>query len=145
MDSFHLPTLTYFHTVRLPVEIMLTLLYHYGVVSVYMTVEGTNFDLFSGISAPIVAYLIFRRKSGNKKFLLAWNIVCLLLLINVVVTAIFAFPSPFQKLAFDQPNVAVMFFPFSLLPTLIVPAVFFAHLVSIRQLIRRDYIKNTSF
>jgi hypothetical protein len=78
-----------------------------------MTFEGTNFDLFSGITAPIVAYLAYRTTKENKKLLLWWNIICLLLLLNVVITAVFAFPSPFQKLAFDQPNIAVLYFPFT--------------------------------
>jgi hypothetical protein len=137
IDRVDLKTLTYFHSIRIPVEIVLSLLFHYGVMSVYITFEGTNFDLFSGLTAPIVAYLAFR-KTTNKKLLLGWNILCLLLLLNVVITAIFAFPSPFQKLAFDQPNVAVLSFPFNLLPTVIVPTVLFGHLVAIRQLTKRN-------
>jgi hypothetical protein len=134
IDEINLKTLTYFHTIRVPVEIVLVLLFHQGLVSVFMTYEGTNFDLLSGISAPIAAYLSFRKIKENRKLLLIWNIFCLLLLLNVVVTAIFAFPSPFQKIAFDQPNVAVLYFPFNLLPTLIVPLVLFGHLIAIRQL-----------
>ncbi|ASS48460.1 MAG: hypothetical protein A3D31_08135 [Candidatus Fluviicola riflensis] len=138
IDSINLQTLTYFHSIRIPVEITLALLFYQGVVSVYMTFEGTNFDLFSGITAPIVGYLAFRTTGENKKFLLVWNIICLLLLLNVVITAIFAFPSPFQKLAFDQPNSAVLYFPFNLLPTVIVPMVLFGHLVAIRRLTKQN-------
>jgi len=136
IDKIDLKTLTYFHSIRIPVEIVLSLLFHYGVVSVYMTFEGTNFDLFSGITAPIVAYLAFRATT-NKKLLFGWNILCLFLLLNVVITAVFAFPSPFQKLAFDQPNIAVLYFPFILLPTVVVPIVLFGHLTAIRQLTNR--------
>ena len=57
------------------------------------------------------------------------NILCLFLLLNVVITAFFAFPTPFQKLAFDQPNIAILYFPFNLLPTVIVPMVLFGHLL----------------
>ena len=134
IDQINLQTLTYFHTIRIPVEIVLVLLFHQGMVSVYMTYEGTNFDLFSGITAPIVGYLGFRAGKANTKLLLVWNILCLLLLINVVVTAIFAFPSPFQKISFDQPNIAVLYFPFNLLPSVVVPTVLFGHLVAIRRL-----------
>ena len=138
IDQIDLKTLTYFHSIRIPVEIVLALLFHQGVVSIYMTFEGTNFDLFSGITAPIVAYLAYRTTKENKKLLLWWNIICLLLLLNVVITAVFAFPSPFQKLAFDQPNIAILYFPFNLLPTVIVPTVLFGHLVAIRQLTKRN-------
>lgn len=138
IDSINLQTLTYFHSIRIPVEIVLALLFHQGVVSVFMTFEGTNFDLFSGITAPIVGYLAFRTSRENKKLLLLWNIICLLLLLNVVITAVFAFPSPFQKLAFDQPNIAVLYFPFNLLPTVVVPTVLFGHLVAIRRLTKKS-------
>jgi len=138
IDQIDLKTLTYFHSIRIPVEIVLALLFYQSFVSVLMTYEGTNFDLFSGISAPIVAFLAFRASRQNKKLLLGWNIVCLILLLNVVITAVFAIPSPFQKLAFDQPNVAVLYFPFNLLPTFVVPTVLFGHLVAFRQLIKSN-------
>lgn len=138
IDNINLKRLTYFHSIRIPIEIILSLLFHQGVVSVYMTFEGTNFDLFSGITAPIVAYFAFRTTKEKKKLLLWWNFICLLLLLNVVTTAVFAFPSPFQKLAFDQPNIAVLFFPYNLLPSVIVPTVLFGHLVAIRQLTSRN-------
>ena len=138
IDQVDLKTLTYFHSIRIPVEIVLALLFHQGVVAVYMTFEGTNFDFFSGITAPLVAYYAFRTAKKKKKLLLWWNIICLLLLLNVVITAVFAFPSPFQKFSFDQPNIAVLYFPFNLLPTVIVPIVLFGHLVAIRQLTKRN-------
>ena len=138
IDDINLKTLTYFHTIRIPVEVVLALLFHQGLVSVYMTFEGTNFDIISGLTAPIVAYLAFRGPNVNRKLLMAWNIICLLLLLNVVITAIFAIPSPFQKLSLDQPNVAVLYFPFNLLPSVVVPLVLFGHLVAFRRLGAKD-------
>ena len=138
IDSINLKTLTYFHTIRVPVEIVLTLLYYQGLVSVYMTFEGTNFDLFSGLTAAPVAYIAFQAGVTKKQLLKWWNVLCLLLLLNVVITAIFALPSPFQKLSLGQPNIAVLMFPFNLLPTVIAPIVFFGHLVAIRQLYRSN-------
>lgn len=135
IDQIDLHRLTYFHSIRIVVEVILALLFYQGLVSIYMTFEGTNYDILSGITAPIIAYLVFH-KNNNKKLLLWWNILCLLLLLNVVITAVFAFPSPFQRLAFDQPNIAVLYFPFNLLPTFIVPTVIFGHLVAIKRLLK---------
>jgi heme A synthase len=141
IDRFDLKTLTYFHSIRIAVEFVLILLFYQEVISVYMTPGGTNFDLFSGLTAPVVAWLAFRKKPLNKT-LLWWNLICLLLLLNVVITAVFAFPSPFQKIAFDQPNIAILYFPFNLLPTVVVPLVFFAHLIAFRQLVGNEKLSS---
>jgi hypothetical protein len=137
IESLNLKTLTYFHTIRIPVEGVLALLFHHRAVSVLMTYEGTNFDLFSGLTAPVVAYLCFRSGSVKTKLLLSWNIICLLLLLNVLITSALATPFPFQMLSLDQPNVAILYFPFNLLPTVVVPLVLFSHLVAIYKLTRK--------
>jgi hypothetical protein len=134
MDRINLKTLTYFHSIRLPVEIVLALLFYYGLVSVYMTFEGTNFDIFSGATAALMAYFAYRKTGSRKTLLLIWNILCLLLLLNVVTAAVLTLPSPFQTIHLEQEAFAVLHFPFSLLPTVIVPLVLFAHLVAIRRL-----------
>lgn len=67
------------------------------------------------------------------------NIICLGLLFNIIVNALFSAPSPIQKFAFEQPNIAILYFPFSLLPTFIVPIVLLGHLVSIRQLLKSHF------
>jgi hypothetical protein len=135
IDRLSLRTLTLLSIIRVPVEFALLLLYRNGLVPEAMTFEGTNFDILSGISAPVMAWLAFRGGRIHRPLLIIWNITALLLLINIVTTAVLAFPSPFQKIAFDQPNKAIMFFPFVWLPSVVVPIVFFSHLVSLRRLL----------
>ncbi len=132
LDGLNLQTLTLLHFVRLPVEVVLFWLFAQKAIPQVMTFEGRNFDIFSGITAPIVWYLT--KNNTNSKLLLVWNIVCLGLLLNIVVTAILAAPFKFQQIAFDQPNIAVMYFPFIWLPACIVPLVLLSHLVAIRRL-----------
>lgn len=132
--QLNLKILTYFHSIRIVVEILLAMLYQMGVMSIYITYHGTNFDLLSGLTAPLIAYFVFKENNKYPKLLFGWNILALLLLLNVVITAIFAIPSPFQKLAFEQPNIAILYFPFNLLPTVIVPLVLFAHTAAFFQL-----------
>jgi len=55
-------------------------------------------------------------------------------LLNIVTTALLAAPTPFQRFAFDQPNVAVLYFPFVWLPACVVPIALLAHLVAIWRL-----------
>jgi hypothetical protein len=104
-----------------------------GLIPELMTFEGYNFDILSGISAIVVYYLVFVRQKAGNKLLLFWNIACLLLLVNIVGIAILAAKTPFQQLAFDQPNIGVTYFPFVILPAIIVPIVLISHIAAIRQ------------
>ncbi len=135
IDSLPLKELVYVNIVRVPVELVLFALYLYHAVPRLMTFEGGNLDIISGLSAPVIAYFVFRKDKVNRKALLIWNIICLALLFNIVTRALLSLPVPFQKLAFDQPNVAILIFPFIWLPTFVVMTVLFGHLVSLRKLI----------
>ncbi|WP_431295213.1 hypothetical protein [Pedobacter sp. P26] len=127
--------LTTLHIIRIPVELTLYWLFLHKAVPEVMTFEGRNFDILCGITAPLVYYFGYVKNVFNKKVLLAWNIICLLLLVNIVSTALLSAPFPTQQIAFSQPNIALLYFPFTLLPGLIVPIVLFSHLVSISKLI----------
>ncbi len=140
LHSLDIKTLTIFHTIRIPVEVVLYWLYQHKAIPMLMTFEGSNFDILSGLSAPIVYYLAFVKKTIGRTTLLAWNIICLLLVINVVVRSILASPTPFQQLAFDQPNIGVLYFPFVLLPSFLVPMVMLSHISAITQFIRQKKI-----
>ena len=126
---------TLIHVIRIPVEFVLLWLYQQGLVPVEMTFEGRNFDILSGITAPIVYFLAFRGGRVNRPLLIAWNLAALALLANIVTIAVLAFPSPFQMVGLRQPNIGVTYFPFIWLPAVIVPIVFFCHVTSLWKLI----------
>lgn len=144
IDSLPLKNLTYLNIVRIPVEIILFWLFLNKAIPELMTFEGHNFDIIAGITAPIIAYFGLTKNKLNRQIILIWNFICLALLVNIVVNALFSAPSPIQKFAFDQPNIAILNFPFSWLPTFIVPIVLFGHLTSIRQLLKRKVELKTS-
>lgn len=136
IDSLLLTNITYLNIVRIPVEIVLFWLFLNKAIPELMTFEGRNYDIIAGITAPIIAYFGITKGKINRKIILIWNFICLGLLINIVVNAFLSAPSPVQRFAFEQPNIAILNFPFSWLPTFIVPIVLFGHLVSIRQLLK---------
>jgi hypothetical protein len=140
IDKLDIEVLTYLQTVRIPVEIILLILFQSGYVPKLMTFEGRNFDIVAGITAPFVAYFGLTKKILNKKIILIWNIICLGLLLNILINAVLSAPFKTQLFAFDQPNVAVLYFPYIWLPSCIVPIVFLSHLASIRQLIKSNSI-----
>ena len=140
-DRIDLKRLTLVHLVRLPVEFTLFMLYSHKLIPELMTFAGRNFDILSGITAPVIYFICFKNAQvRNRTLLLVWNFICLGLLLNIVINALLAAPFRFQQFAFDQPNIAVLYFPFTWLPAFIVMIVLYSHLAAIRQLIR--YNKN---
>ena len=140
IDSLSISGLTLFHIIRIPVEIVLFLLFVHHAIPKAMTFEGANFDILSGLTAPLVYYFAFVKKRLGKPVLIAWNIVCILLLLNVVRNAALSLPARFHQFGFEQPNIAVGYFPFLLLPSCLVPLVLFSNLAAIRQLMTKKTV-----
>jgi hypothetical protein len=139
IDDLPLKGLLLLNLIRIPVEVGLFLLYLHGAVPRLMTFEGGNLDILSGISALIIIYIGFDANGFRHNVLFVWNSLCLALLVNIVVRALLSAPFPMQKLAFSQPNVAILYFPFVLLPTFIVPLVLFGHLVVFRKIFKTKH------
>ena len=59
IDKLDIKTLTWLHVIRIPVEIVLFWLFVHKTIPGLMTFEGRNFDILSGITAPIVYYFVF--------------------------------------------------------------------------------------
>jgi len=135
LDQFTPGALTLLHVVRIPVELVLWWLSVYKWVPVMMTFEGRNLDIFCGITAPLIWYWGYRNHRLGKKLLIAWNMLCIVLLMNIVIIALLSAPVPFQQLSFDIPNKAILHFPFLLLPAVVVPIVLLAHLICLRNLL----------
>lgn len=135
IDGLYLKYLTLLHIVRIPVELVLYWLFLNKAVPQLMTFEGRNFDIVAGISAPIIYYFGFIKNNLSKKIILIWNFICLALLLNIIINAVLSAPTVFQQFAFEQPNIAILYFPFNLLPAVVVPLVLFSHFVAIRQLV----------
>lgn len=137
LPAVSLPRLTALHVIRIPVEMVLFWLYKEKQIPVNMTFEGWNYDILSGITALPMIWLALNNRSTAKRILLVWNFICLGLLITIVTIAVLSAKLPIQQWGFDQPNVAIQHFPFAWLPSVIVPIVLMAHLVSIRLLLTR--------
>lgn len=137
IEKLPLKTLTLLSVIRIPVELVLLWLFQVGLVPESMTFEGRNFDILSGLSAPLVYFFAFRGGKINRPLLIIWNFLALALLFNIVGTAILAFPAVTPELPVEMQNRGVTFFPYVWLPTVIVPIVFFSHLVSLWKLFRK--------
>jgi len=124
---------TFLHSIRVPVEIVLFQLFVYEQVPMLMTFEGRNFDILIGITAPIIGWL-FLKHLINKKVLLVCNVIGLAFIFFIFFNGLLSAELPFQQFGFEQPNRAVSYFPFVLLPATIVPIVIFTHITDLIKL-----------
>lgn len=114
------------HSMRILVEINLYLLFLYKEVPALMTFEAGNFDILAGLTAPLIWWAFSKKHIGGRA-LLTWNGLALLSVLNALVRAMLSAPFRFQRIGFDQPTVAILNFPFVLLPAFLVPAVLLCH------------------
>ena len=115
---------------RVFVELLIWAAFALDQLPVQMTFEGRNFDVLSGLFAPVVAYWLVT----NRTALYIYNYVSLALLINIVTIAILSTPVPFRVFMNEPANLLVTKFPFIMLPGLLVPLAYGLHFLSLRQL-----------
>ena len=120
---------------RIIMEIILWLLAKQHLVPEIMTWNGRNFDILAGITAPFIAYFCFTASKWSKKVALVWNGIGILLLINVFVHGLLSAPTPFQVFVTNPPNTFIGYFPYSWLPTFVVPCALLFHILSIRKIL----------
>lgn len=119
---------------RLPLEIAMHGLYERGVMPVQMSYSGRNFDIVTGITALVVAALIRWGRAG-RGLVLAWNILGLALLLNIMAIAILSTPR-IQYFGPRATNFFVAYPPFVWLPAIMVLAALAGHLLVFRALRR---------
>jgi hypothetical protein len=102
---------------------------------VQMTFSGRNFDIVSGIAAAILAVALMRGWR-SKIVVLAWNVVGLGLLANIVAIAALSTPVPFRVFLNAPANTLPSTLPYVWLPTFLVQAALFGHILVFRALRR---------
>lgn len=92
-------------------------------------------DVAVGLAAPFVARRLRRGDNDARRTAIAWNIVGLADLAIAVTLGFLTSPSPFQQLAFGDPNTLISRFPLVLVPTFAVPLSILLHLAVLRKLV----------
>ena len=117
---------------RLPLELAMHAMYERGVMPVQMSYSGQNFDILTGASAIVVAGLL-RLGVGGRLTTAVWNVLGLMLLINIVTVAILSTPR-FAWFGPDRLNTWVFDSPYVWLPAVMVLAALAGHLLIFRAL-----------
>jgi hypothetical protein len=140
-----LAALVGYQAFRIAVEFMLHRAYEQGVIGVQMTWSGRNFDVVTGVSALAFGLWLARpgaRADSSRSVIWLWNGIGSALLANIVVVAVLSMPTHF--LAFDgPPNAWVATFPYVWLPTVMVMAALFGHVLVARRLLADARVANS--
>jgi hypothetical protein len=131
----HVPlwTLVGVQAFRYPLELAMHRMYERGIMPEQMSYSGRNFDIVTGVTAILVAGLLLTGRAGRKTAL-AWNIVGMALLLNIVGIAILSTPR-FAYFGGDRLNVWITYPPFVWLPAVLVVAALAGHLVIFRAVL----------
>jgi hypothetical protein len=124
-------------TFRVGVELFLHQLWINGIVPKMLTFEGANVDIYIGASAPLVAWLSTRGHVGMR-VALAWNVLGLFALTNVVIRAVLTAPGPFNLIHTEVFNRMFGTFPFMFIPGFFVPLAVTLHVLGIRAIIASE-------
>jgi hypothetical protein len=121
---------------RLPLELAMHALAERGIMPPQMTYTGRNFDIVTGTTAIVVAAAVAAGYAG-RRVVLVWNVMGLVLLINVVVVALRSTPV-FAAFGADPAhlNTFVTYQPFVWLPAVMVAAALAGHLIVARAVAR---------
>lgn len=121
---------------RVIVELFIWWAYLDGDLPVQMTFEGRNFDILIGLTAPLVAFLWLQENKVRPALVITWNVLGILVLLNIVVIAVLSMPTPMQYFTNEPANTLVSTFPWILLPGILVVLAVVLHLLSIKQMVR---------
>ncbi|MDP4264431.1 MAG: hypothetical protein Q8941_18020 [Bacteroidota bacterium] len=138
------PWLVWMQSFRIVVELLLWFAFMAHKLPVQMTFEGRNFDVITGVLALPVGWLLTTKKSYASKLTIAFNITGILLLLNILVIAVLSMPTPIRYFMNEPSDALVAQFPFILLPGLLVPLAYTLHIFSLRQLLAKKQVQQSS-
>jgi hypothetical protein len=93
-------------------------------------------DVFVGILALPVAYLLHASAPSARRVAMAWNILGLVDFGIAIGIGILSAPGPLQVIIPDRPNALIGTFPTVMIPAFAVPSSILLHVLSLRQLRR---------
>lgn len=121
---------------RIGVELFLHQLWIDGLVPKMLTFEGANVDIYVAASAALIAWLSTRGRWGLR-ISLAWNVLGLLAITNVVTRAVLTAPGPLNLIHAEVDNQLLGTFPFLFIPGLFVPLGVVLHFLALRVIVSR--------
>lgn len=136
IESIPVSWFVYIQSFRILLELMLWLLFISNVIPVQMTFEGLNYDVLTGLSAPLIGYYCLTINKWPRIAAVLWNIAGLLLVTNIFIVSVLSTPTPMRQFFNEPANTMIAYFPNVWIAAFIVPFAYFMHILSLKQIIK---------
>jgi hypothetical protein len=130
-------TLVALQVFRLPLELLMLRAAKLEIMPIEFSMLGYNFDVLTGLGALLLILYAARKKSIPKAWVWSWNVMGIGFLLVIAVLAVMT--SPNLHAFGGEPahiNSWILYFPYSLLPSLLVSFAVFGHLLLTRKLLQ---------
>jgi len=108
-----------------------------GLLSSYFATSTGWGDIAVGVTAPIVGFLMWKDARKYLWVAFVWSVAGIADLLLVLYKAVQSAPGPLQTTAFDTPTVIIGYFPFPIIPLIVVPMSLVLHVLVVRKLLRQ--------
>jgi hypothetical protein len=108
-----------------------------GISGTFAVPAGVG-DVLVGLLALPVAYLLYAGAPGARAAAIGWNVLGLVDFAIAIGIGILSAPGPLQLIVPDRPNAQLGTFPTVMIPAFAVPSSILLHVLSLRQLLRRQ-------
>ena len=115
-----------------------------GYLSSYFARSTGWGDILVGVTAPVVGYLMWKDARRYYAAGLLWCAAGIADLLLVLYKALNSAPGPLQTTAFDVPTVIIGYFPFPLVPLIVVPVSLILHVQMVRKILKLDGMRLAS-
>ncbi|MCB0699080.1 MAG: hypothetical protein H6551_05220 [Chitinophagales bacterium] len=134
INAFPIELTVYIQSFRIFVELLILGLYYRGIGPEQITFEGNNFDIVAGLTAPIIAYLVYKRKILGHFEIIVWNILSIILLTNIVGIFLTLAFKP-EVWGYDVTPISLEFTepPFIYIAGVFMPVAVFLHIFSLKK------------
>lgn len=122
-----------FQVFRVPVGLLLHGAWEAGLAPRQMTWAGWNFDVISGGTAALLGAWLFLGQP-SLRWVRAWNLLGIALLLNVVTIAVLSMPTPLRVFYSEPGNEWILNWPYNWLPAFLAPLALFGHLILFKRM-----------
>jgi hypothetical protein len=139
LTNLSLSSLVKIHIVRL-LGVFFLIGYYYHALPAYFAITGGVGDLFAALSSIFVVYALKNKKQYAIKLVYVWNVIGLLDIINVAITAIVS--TRLSLTAGTQSIIEITYFPYCWIPAFAPATIVFLHISIFTKLKMLKFLTN---